>query len=151
MGGIYNSNAELLWRLKTLHFRKPHYPYGVIRIPDFVISDKDDKEIFRIKPERRWMPMARFVMTRDGVTICTIRLRNVVRTKYTLEFTNGEKWQFRMPLFSTNFGGTSEKGEKIRTRFRSHNNWLMSFEPQHDRPELVCAIAFLHRERLRFN
>jgi len=150
-GAIYDSNGELMRRFKTLHFGKPHYPYGVFRIPDFVMCDKAEKEIFRVKPMRRWMPLARFVMTRDGFPVCTIRLRSILRNKYTLEFTNGEKWGFHAPLFSINFGATSETGKSIRIRVKSHNVWFALLDPQHDRPELVCALAFLHRERLRFN
>jgi len=150
-GAIYDSNGELLWRFETLHFERPHYPYGVIRIPDFVVCDKDGRKIFQVGPERQWMLRARFVMTRDGSPVCAIQLRSIFRNKYTLEFANGEKWVYRMPLFSVNFGGASENGGKIRVRVRGHNIWLMFFDPEHDRPEVVSAIAFLHRERLRFN
>ncbi len=150
-GEIYDSNGELLWRFKTLHFGKPHYPYGLFRIPDFVVCDKDEKEIFRVKPERQWMLTARFTMTGNGSPICAIRLKSMLRNKYTLDFANGEKWLYRMPLFSVNFGGASETGGKIRVRVRSHNLWLIFLDPKDDRPELISAVAFLHRERLRFN
>jgi len=47
-GEIYDSNGGILWRFNTLH-KRPHYPYGLFRLPDFVVHDKSDKEIFRIK------------------------------------------------------------------------------------------------------
>src|SRR5262249_55908059 len=141
----------VVWFFKTLHFRKPHYPYGVLRIPDFVVCDKNEKEVFRVKPKGRWMPMARFVMTCDGSAVCTIRPRSILRNKYTLEFANGEKWTFHAPLFSVNFGATSETGGNIRIRVRTHTIWFTLLDPQWDRPEIISALAFLHRERLRFN
>src|SRR5208283_1189168 len=33
-GEIYDSNGGILWRFKTLH-KRPHYPYGLFRLPDF--------------------------------------------------------------------------------------------------------------------
>lgn len=150
MGEIYDSNGELLWRTKTLHFHKPHYPYGLFRIPDFVVCDKDEKEIFRIKAERNWI-FPHFTMIRDGSPFCSIQSRSPLRNKHTLAFSNGEKWVFRMPLFTMHFKGVSESGGRISVRVRTHNIWQILINPESDRPELAAAIAFIHRERLRFN
>src|SRR5579859_7275992 len=148
-GEIYNSNGEILWRVKTLHTR-PHYPYGFFRLADFVVSDETDKELFRIKLERKWS-LAQFAMVENGLSICTIKLRSILRNKYSLDFSNGQSWIFRMPLFTVNFGGWSKAGEKIRVRLWSHNVWYVLIDPKVDSPQLVVALAFIHRERLRFN
>jgi hypothetical protein len=148
-GEIYNSNGEILWRFKTLH-RRPHYPYGLFRLPDFVVHDKADKELFRIKLERKWS-LAQFVMIENDMPICTIGQRSILRNKFTLDFANGQKWIFRMPLFTVNFGGLSETGEKIRVHVRTHNIWYVLIDAKVDSPQLVAAVAFIHRERLRFN
>lgn len=147
-GEIYNSNGEIVWRVKTLHTR-PHYPYGLFRLPDFVVYDKADKEVFRIKLEQKWS-LAQFVMVENGLPICSIKQRSILRNKYTLDFANGQKWVFRMPLFTVNFGGLSETAKKIRVRLWTHNIWHVLIDTNVDNPQLVAALAFIHRERLRF-
>jgi hypothetical protein len=148
-GEIYNSNGEILWHFKTLHTR-PHYPYGFFRLPDFVVYDRTDKELFRIKLERKWS-LAQFVMVENGLPICTIGQRSILRNKFTLDFANGQRWVFRMPLFTVNFGGLSETGAKIRARLWTHNVWYVLIDTNADSPQLVAALAFIHRERLRCN
>ncbi|EEF60711.1 hypothetical protein [Pedosphaera parvula] len=148
-GEIYNSNGEIIWRFKTLHAR-PHYPYGFFRLPDFVVHDNAGKELFRIKLERKWA-LAEFEMLENGLPVSTIRQRSILRNKFTLDFVNGHKWVFRMPLFTVSFGGLSETGEAIRVRLHSHNVWYVLIDPKADNPQLVVALAFIHRERLRFN
>jgi len=150
-GEIYDSNGEIVWRIKTLHFRKFfQYPYGFLRLPDFVVYDKADVELLRVKRERKW-PLAQFVMVGSGVPICTIRQRSVLLNKYTLDFVNGQQWMFRMPLFTVNFGGWSKTGETIHVRLWSHNVWYVLIKAQVDSPQLAAALAFIHRERLRCN
>ncbi len=148
-GEIYDSNGGILWRFKTLH-KRPHYPYGLFRLPDFVVNDKSDKELFRIKLERKWS-LGQFVMLEDGLPVCTINQRSFLRNKFTLNFTGGQKWVFRMPLFTVRFGGLSETGEKIRVGVRTHNIWYVFIDANIDSPQLVAALAFIHRERLRLN
>ncbi|MEI6195696.1 MAG: hypothetical protein WCS42_15355 [Verrucomicrobiota bacterium] len=148
-GEIYDSNGEILWRFKTLHER-PHYPYGLFRLPDFVVYDKFDKELFRIKLKRK-LSLGQFVMLENGRSVCTINQRSFLRNKFTLNFSSGQKWVFRMPLFTVNFGGLSDTGEKIRVRVRTHNIWYVLIDTKADSAQLAVALAFIHRERLRFN
>jgi hypothetical protein len=56
-----------------------------------------------------------------------------------------------MPLFTVSFEGWSEAGEKIRVRIRTHNIWYVLIDTNVDSPQLAAALAFIHRERLRFN
>ncbi len=150
-GAIYDSNGEILWRVETQHFGgRPRYPYGLFRLPDFVVYGKDDKEAFRIKLERKWA-LAQFVMVENGLPVCTVKLRSLLRNKYTFDFVSGQHWVFRMPLFTGNFRGFSDSGQEIRVRLWSHNIWYVLIDPKADNPELVAALAFIHRERLRFN
>ena len=90
-------------------------------------------------------------MLENGLPICTINQRSILRNKFTLNFTNGRKWVFKMPLFTVNFRGCSEAGEKIRVRFRSHNIWHVLIDTKADGAQLAVALAFIHRARLRFN
>jgi hypothetical protein len=150
-GEIYDSNGEILWHARTLHRRRfLPYPFGFFRLPDFVVYDQANLELFRVKRERKW-PRARFLMVGNGAPICTIRQRSVLLNKYTLEFADGQHWTFRMPLFTVDFGGSSQAGETIRVRLWSHNVWYVFIEPTADRPQLAAALAFIHRERLRCN
>ena len=150
-GEIYDSNGEILWRVKTKHFNaRPRYPYGFFRLPDFVVYDKTDTELFIVKREPK-LALAQFVIVEKGRPVCTIRLRSILRNKYTLDFVNGQKWVFRMPLFTVIFRGFSEAGEEIRVRLWSHNIWYVLIDTKADNPQLVAAFAFIHRERLRFN
>ena len=87
----------------------------------------------------------------EAIKDCTIRQRSLLRNKFTLNFTNGRKWVFRMPLFTARFGGVSETGEKIRVGVRTHTIWYVSIDANAGSPQLVAALAFIHRERLRFN
>jgi len=119
-------------------------------LPDFVVCDKADRELFRLKLERKWS-LAQFVMVENGLPICTIKQRSILRNKFTLDFANGQKWAFRMPLFTANFAGLSETGDRIHVRVRTHNIWYVLIDPKVDNPQLVAALAFIHRERLRFN
>ena len=149
-GVIYNSKGEILFRFKTLH-KRPRYPYGVFRLPDFVVYDPADNERFRVKLQRKW-PLAQFVMMENGSPICTLKQRSFLRTKFTFDFAEGKKWIFRMPLFTVRFGGFSETGGKVHVNGgRTHNLWYVAVDTEIDSPQLVAALAFAHRERLRFN
>jgi len=90
-------------------------------------------------------------MLENGLPVCTINQRSFLRNKFTLNFTSGQKWVFRMPLFTVKFGGMSETGERIRVRFWSHNIWYVMIDTKADSAQLAVALAFIHRERLRFN
>lgn len=150
-GEIFASNGERLWRVETQHFGgRPRYPYGLFRLPDFVVYGNDDKEALRVRLERKWA-LAQFVMLENGSPVCTIRLRSLLRNKYTLAFVNGQNWVFRMPLFTVIFGGRSDSGNEIRVSLWSHNIWYAFIDPSVDNAQLVAALAFIHRERLRFN
>jgi hypothetical protein len=150
-GEIYDSNGEILWRFKTQHFNsRPRYPYGLFRVPDFVVYARDGVEAFRIKFQKKWA-LAQFVMLENSSPVCAIRLKSPLRNKYTLAFVNGQNWVFKMPLFTVSFRGHSDSGKDIQVRMWSHNVWYVLVDPSADNPQLIAALAFLHRERLRFS
>ena len=150
-GAIYNSIGEVICRFRTEHFGRPRYPYGLFRTPDFVICDLEGKEVYRLKREFRPV-FAKFLMSENGSRICTIKQKSVFRNSYVLEFQDAEPWTFRMPLFSAEFRGVSKSGLKVRVRVRrTHNIWYVQVDRDADKQWLVAALAFIHRERLRFN
>jgi hypothetical protein len=150
-GEILAATGESLWRFETQHFSgRPRYPYGFLRLPDFVIYGKESKEAFRVKSERKWAS-AQFALLENGLQVCTIKQRSLLRNKYTLAFVNGEHWVFTMPLFTVAFRGVSDAGKEIHVRLGSHNIWWALIDPSADQPQLVAAIAFIHLESLRCN
>ena len=149
-GKIYNSIGEALWQVKTLHFRKPHYPYGIFRLPDFVVYDLAEREVYRIKLKHTFWRTV-FEVFENGSVVCVIQRGSFLQTKYTFQFSSGAKWTFRLPLFSVFFSGISERGEKIRARLWSHNVWYVFIDAAAANPQLVAVLAFIHRERLRRN
>ncbi len=149
-GKIYNSIGEALWQVKTLHFRKPHYPYGIFRLPDFVVYDLAEREVYRIKLKRTFGRTV-FEMLENGSVVCVIQRGSFLQTRYTFQFSNGDKWTFRLPLFSVLFSGVSERGEKMRVRLWTHNVWYVFIDAAADNPQLAAVLAFIHRERLRRN
>ena len=150
-GAIYGTTNQALWQFTGQEGhceRNP--PYGVFRLPDFVVYDADKRERFRVKRVRR-LPMARFVMIENGQPICTISQRSVLLNRYRLDFASGEKWTFHMPLFTVYFKGQSDTGGKVFVRVETHNTWFMQIDEGQDSPQLLAALAFIHRERLRCN
>ena len=146
-GEIYDSAGKILWRFRTgpEHFKTT---YGLFRLPDFVVSDTAERELLRIRRERR-LP-SRFVMREDGRPVCTISQRSIFLNKYALNFADGSRWTFHMPLFTVFFSGVSGSGgASVRVRLDSHNVWYVLVDPGHDSVHLVSALAFIHRERLR--
>ena len=150
-GNVCDSEGRVFWQTAGQEERtRARYPYGLFRLPDFVVSDSGKQELFRIKRIRR-LPMARFVMTQKGVPVGTIIQKSLFLNRYALDFAGGEKWNFRMPLFTVFFKGVSEAGGKVLVRLWSHNVWYVRVDAGCDTPELLAALAFIHRERLRCN
>jgi hypothetical protein len=148
-GAIYEAgNMEPLWRFTGQEGRRERYPYGFFHLPDFVVYDPDKRERFRFKRVRR-LPMARFIMIEDGRPICTISQRSPLLNRYRLDFTSGERWSFHMPPFTIYFKGWSATGGKVFVRLDAHNTWHLQIDEGHDSPQLLAALAFIHRERLR--
>ncbi len=146
-GTVSNSSGEVLWHIKT-PFSSGGSPFGFGPCPDFSFYDELDKQLLSVNLERRFL-QKRFVMTENGMPVCTIRQKGILFTKYTMNFSNGQNWVFRLPLFTVIFTGLSKNGAKIRVRLWNHNTWLVLIDPNADNPQLVAALAFIHRERLR--
>lgn len=148
-GNIYDSDGKVIFKLIGQDgSNRARYPYGQLRLRDYVVSNTAGQELFRVKRIRR-LPMARFVMTGNGTTACTIRQQSILLNRYLLEFANGSKWIFHMPLFTIFFRGTSADGAKVVARLRSHNVWYVRIDDGAESPALLAALAFIHRERMR--
>ncbi len=54
-----------------------------------------------------------------------------------------------MPLFTVYFKGWNVRGDKVLVRLETHNTWLLQIDDRRDSPQLLAALAFIHREHLR--
>ena len=149
-GVIFNSRGDALWRTETRHRGRPRYPYGLFRLPDFVVSDPAGREFVTIKRERGFI-FSTCVMLENGQPVCRISQRSVLLNQYTLDFDGASKWRFQMRLFTVVFGGTSDTGATVLVRVAGHNTWFVQIDSEADNPRLAVALAFIHRERLRSN
>jgi hypothetical protein len=148
-GAIYEvGKEEPLWRFTSQEGRRERYPYGILRLPDFVVYDPQNQELFRVKRARR-LPMAKFIMTENGRPICTIGQRSIFLNRYRLEFASRESWTFHMPLFTVDFKGWSNLGGTVFVRLKNHNTWYLRIDEGWNSKQLLAALAFIHRERLR--
>lgn len=57
---------------------------NLLRSPPLAILDLDGRELFTMRREKR-PPLSRFVVTEYGSPVCSIGLRSILRTSYTLE------------------------------------------------------------------
>ena len=146
-GEIYDSAGKILWRFRTGPEKHFSSTYGLFQLPDFVVYDTAERELLRIRRERR-LP-SQFVMLENGLPVCTISQRSIFLNKYALDFADGSRWTFHMPLFTVFFSGVSGSGASVRVGLDSHNVWSVLVDPGHDSLHLVFSLAFIHRERLR--
>ena len=121
--------------------------YGLFHLPDFVVYDTAGRELLRIRRERR-LP-SQFVVLEDGRPVSTIRQRSIFLNKYTMDFADGSRWMFHMPLYTVFFGGVSGSGASVRVLLETHNVWYVLIDSGVDTLHLVSSLAFIHRERLR--
>ncbi|RYX80678.1 hypothetical protein EON83_27595 [bacterium] len=151
-GKILNEEDEVVWQLTTRHGRA--YPiwsvtYGLFRDLGASIAQVGSDEILLVNRERQ-LPLPRFIMTRNGEHICTIMQRSLCLNSYSLAFANGENWNFHMPLFTVYFQGCCDGEGIVQVREWAKRQWVIRIESEHPQPLLLCALAFIHRERLRF-
>ncbi len=122
--------------------------YGLVRLPEFVVYDPDGKEIVRIRRTRRF-PRATFEM-RDGKELrATIVRRHPLFSSYDIRLAGGPDWRFKLPLFAIDYFGESSIGGRLLARLDTHYQWFMVVDTSHDSPNLIHALAFIHRERIR--
>jgi len=133
------------WHLRTEPPRSPYSLLNLWRKPDFLLVDRDNREILRIKRTRR-MP-ACFDLVDKGNPVGTVQRHGILRNKYALAFKDGATWTFRMPLFTWLFWGESNTGGRIWVRMGpSKVQWTVLMQPEADDVRLLAGLAFIHRE-----
>ncbi len=118
--------------------------------PGMHVLDAAGNEIGRIRTEG--IPGFRYVMRRSGEVVWTLSVRSLVRTRHRLELAQGDTWTFETPLFTwMNVRGTTAGGPKLLGYYRSSKRlWLLWLEPGRATPDLLAAVAFMHRQWARW-
>ena len=147
-GQIYDGEHKPLWRYKSVGRASDSSVYGFFRLPPFVVEDLEGHELLVFKRIKRF-PFAVYEVKEGNQLVGTIRQRTFLFTSYLLEFENGFRCTFSMPLFTVWFKGTSETGGRILIRLWQHRIWFVRLDSTINSFHLIAAIAFLHRERLR--
>jgi len=147
-GQIYDGEHKPLWRYMSVGRFSDSSFYGFFRLPPFVVEDLEGHELLVFKRIKRF-PFAVFEVKEGNQLVGTIRQRSFLFTSYLLEFENGFRCTFSMPLFTVWFKGASETGGRILVRLWQHRIWFVRLDSTINSFHLIAAIAFLHRERLR--
>lgn len=122
--------------------------YGLMCLPEFVVFNQDNLEQLRIRRTRRFFRQVFEIRDSANIVGEVIR-RNPVCRSYELNLANGTKWNFSLPLFTTGFFGDSSSGGRLLFWVKSHKDWQIVVDTEHDSTLLIAAIAFIHREYLR--
>jgi hypothetical protein len=91
-------------------------------------------------------------MRRDAELVWVLTVRSVVRRRHTLCPVGGDEWTFDTPFFwwqqlAGSLGGTLRLLGRVGPTKRL---WFMVIEPGSDTPEVLAAVAFMHRKWWRW-
>lgn len=144
--GIILSEPDVTrWRFTTNPKRNPWSPLNLFSNPQFVVTDRNEQEALRVRRNTRFPP--RFEMIEDGKPVGIIKLRSLLRNRYTIQFGNEPIWTFHMPLFTIHFRAESASGKEVLVRVGpSKRQWNLLTQPGTDSVYFLCALAFIHRE-----
>jgi hypothetical protein len=88
----------------------------------------------------------KFALFEGDERLWNLASRSLFRNSYVLKTSASDEWCIKTPFFNVSVSGTSIKGPSLEgciARFR--NEWLFSFSGIEPSPDLVVAVAFLHR------
>ena len=147
-GQISDEKSKPLWRyLSPGRFSNSSF-YGFFRLPVFVVEDLEGHELLSFRRIKRF-PFGVYQIKEGNRLIGAIRQGAFLFTKYHIEFESGLRCTFCLPLFTVWFRGKTETGERILVRLWGHRTWFVRLDPKINNFQLLAAIAFIHRERLR--
>lgn len=148
-GAVLNVDGAVMWRYRTEPKRHMWSFLNLLRKPDFIVCDLQGREVVRIRRTSRVPP--RFDIVRQGQIVGQIAARSVLRTRYTVALSTGTTWLFYMPLYTVAYWGLCSTGSKFWVGLDSRRCWRLLFEDDHVGPELLSAMAFIHREQWSYN
>ena len=111
---------------------------------EVLVRDAAGNEAGVIQPRRRRFG---YTMHRGGVPVWTVSSRSLVMRQHGLTFSAGSAWDVRTPFFwwmhivASHDGATHVIGQVGPSK----KLWFLWVEPGSDRPDLLSALAFMHR------
>jgi hypothetical protein len=92
------------------------------------------------------MPPSFYILD-GGKAIGRIRLRSILRNKYSVVIDGVGSWTFRMPLFTVKFWGGTTTGPEIWVVVGpSKMEWRILLKPGAPDRHIVAALSFIHNE-----
>jgi hypothetical protein len=99
------------------------------------------------------IPGVRYAMHRNGELVWMLSVQSIVRKRHALELANGDTWTFDTPFFWwQNLTGTALGAPRLLGGLivPTKRVWAMWIEPGKDTPDLLAAVAFMHRQYWRW-
>ncbi|WP_165223273.1 hypothetical protein [Aquisphaera insulae] len=92
------------------------------------------------------VPGARYAMRRGDEVVWTLAIRSILLRRHALDIAGGESWTFETPFFNLRIRGITRGTPGLLGGVGlSKRQWCLAIEPGRDTPDLLAAIAFLHR------
>jgi len=115
------------------------------------VLDTDQKERGTIRSDGL-MPLGRHVMCQGTEVLWGLSVRSVVRKRHTLCPVVGDQWTFNTPFFwwQQLSGSVSGTPRLLGTVGPTKRLWFMMIEAGRDTPDVLAAVAFMHRKWWRW-
>jgi hypothetical protein len=114
------------------------------RLARFV--DAMDQEMLVVERERQG-PFSRWVSSKGGRQLWTLRCRGFWLSRYDIDFCDGWTWTIRFPLFTLWYPCSSNRGEECLVRLVQHTAWFVGALPASGGLPLLAAFAIIQRQR----
>jgi hypothetical protein len=115
------------------------------------VLDADKKERGTIRSEGL-MPLGRHAMRLGTEVLWVLSVRSAVRKHHTLRPMVGDPWTFDTPFFwwQQLTGSVSGTPKLVGAVGPTKRLWFMTIEAGRDTPDLLAAVAFMHRKWWRW-
>ena len=145
VGAVSDENGVVRWRYGPHRTRDSWTPGNPLRKPDFVFSERDEKDALTIR-RISLFPSIFHLLEADNL-VGTLRMSSILRNRYSIEL-DGVKWTFNMPLYTIYFFGESRSGTEIWvTMGPSESQWNILLAPGLPERPFAAILAFIHNER----
>lgn len=148
-GRISDEQGMLRWRYRFQRSPSRRRWTNPFNKPDFIVEDADGR-IEAIIRRASFIPPVFHIIAANGI-IGRVRLRSLLRNRYTIEIDGVDSWTFRMALFTVQFRGDSGKATDLWVAMGpSEMEWSVLVRPGLEDRLLVPTLAFIHNERWHY-
>ncbi len=144
-GAIWDNLGVVRWRFAARRNPAGRSWCNPFNTLDFVVTEAANGAELVIR-RASWAPSV--FQIRDGEEVIgQVRVRSLLRHRYSIEIDGVNTWTFRMPIFTLNFYANSESGTDIWVVVGpSKMDWKILMRPGSGDRQLVAALAFIHTE-----